>query len=134
MKDESQLRSWVRKGSTAAALWSEPAIGSTFGAPDYMDWHYGKTIALELKHCKKRTGGILQYNVRPAQRRYLPSLQSAGPTVGILISTTLGEIFLARVTARALSGKLPMDAIEIAEIYNEEEAFVLRRIWDDLNA
>jgi hypothetical protein len=122
IKDEADVRSWVRQASAGKARWVEPSMGSTLGLPDcWVPISYDVVgivkeaqVHLELKVGEIK-GNHLCFTVRPEQRREIKSMIGDGVPVGMIIGI-VGTDFavFALPTRHVLNGKMSMVGGEAA--------------------
>lgn len=110
IESEDDVRAYVRQASAGRARWVEPALGSTPGLPDcWVPMRCGRQVHLELKAGVIK-GGVLQFTVRPEQRREIRALLRDSIPVGLLIGIEgTGSVVFAKITTTTLSGLRNLD-------------------------
>lgn len=94
LKNESELRGWLREvwgKERAPLMWSEAALGGTFGAPDVLVPLGGlEYLPLELKHWRIVAPNIIQVKMKRTQTRLHSALAERGARSAFLFILEAG--------------------------------------------
>lgn len=86
IKNERDLRRWLRLNWPGKIEWIEPARGATIGKADVeLIWQHSRT-PVELKYWRAYKRGGLKASLRPAQYRYHRMMLKAGIASYILFA------------------------------------------------
>lgn len=107
IRDERDVRDWVRSSSGGMARWVEPALGSTPGLPDcWVVVGRGRLVQLELKVGDVK-GDRIRFTVRPEQRREIKRMVHDRVPVGIVLGIRNTESLMFLLPTReALAGNI----------------------------
>ncbi len=89
---EKDVRRWVRD-LELPNFWVEAAAGGTFGFSDCVLGVAGQPLFMELK-LGKLHNGIVRFNVRPQQRRFMMNAQRAGFKCALAIGVEKSDTLL----------------------------------------